>query len=76
MTQYFSPMAVVFSTDNFQKQIQKYGITPAEFLRPFGLLKEEANGKFSNYNENESVLIQNCKLNFYDNWDLEELSAT
>lgn len=76
LSQYFSPMAVVFSTDNFQKMIQKYGLTPAEFLRPFGILKEDAFGKFSNFSEDPPVQLKHMKLNFYNNWDLEEIGQT
>lgn len=67
-------MSVVFSTDNFQKLIQKYGLTPAEFLRPFGILTEETRGSFSNFTEDPMITLKHMRLNFYNNWDLEEIN--
>jgi hypothetical protein len=54
--------------------IQKFGLTPAEFLRPFGILKEKVQAKFSNFSEEQSIELDHLKLNFYNNWDLEEIN--
>lgn len=37
LNKFITPHAAVFSTDKVKQMFVKYGLTPAEFLRPFGL---------------------------------------
>ena len=37
LNKYITPHAAVFSSDRVKKMFEKYGLTPAEFLRPFGV---------------------------------------
>lgn len=37
LRKYISPHALVFSSDKARGMFKNYGMTPAEFLRPFGM---------------------------------------
>jgi hypothetical protein len=37
ISKFITPHAAVFSTDKVKKMFIKYGLTPAEFMRPFGV---------------------------------------
>ena len=36
LNKYITPHAAVFSSDRVKKMFEKYGLTPGEFMRPFG----------------------------------------
>ena len=57
----FYPTGIVFSTDRAKQIIGKNNLTPAEFLRPFGIFPK-ADFRLGNF----STSIQNFRLDFYD----------
>ena len=59
--EYFTPTGIVFSTEKAKKIIAKNNLTPAEFLRPFGVFP-----KVVFNTEIVSTTITNFRLDFYD----------
>ena len=57
----FSPTGIVFSTEKAKKIISKNNLSPAEFLRPFGIIP-----KLIYNSETSSFVISDFRLDFYD----------
>ena len=57
----FYPTGIVFSTERAKQIIGKNNLTPAEFLRPFGIFPK-CDFRLGNF----STSIQNFRLDFYD----------
>ena len=68
----YVPSAIVYSTDNAKKIIKKNNLSPAEFLRPFGVFPSfnlELAGKFTKK-------INDFRLDFYDSEQYRKIPPT
>ena len=65
----FYPTGIVFSTDKAKQIIGKNNLTPAEFLRPFGIFPK-CDFRLGNF----ATSIQNFRLDFYDAEKFKKIS--
>jgi len=66
LTQHFAPQVVVFSTKITLEKFIDNGITPAEFLRPFGEVGNLGNYQIKTAEKNEPYKLEKFRVNFVD----------
>ncbi len=72
LNKYFTPHTAVFSSDRVKKMFEKYGLTPGEFLRPFGRYNGTIN--YNPFPTNHNYMpgrcigcgLERCGLRFLD----------
>ena len=67
----FKPSCMVFSSPGAKKIFNENNLSPAEFLRPFGDMKNEL--FVLTVSEKNSVYIKNFQLDFFDSTDYEKI---
>lgn len=67
ISRFITPHAVVFSTKKVKQMFVRYGLTPAEFLRPFGVYNGVTYfNPFPDATASNSVEVVDLRLEFYD----------
>ena len=79
LTQHFTPQVVVFSSKTVQaKMMDQNGITPAEFLRPYGDVGNLGNYQIKTTDKTEPYKLDKFRVNFIDshrmNFETQETS--
>lgn len=65
ITRLFQIKVLVNSSENTKTILSKFNITPAEFLRPFGVMSENKKIKIKSINSKEKMIAE-FSLDFYD----------
>ena len=66
LASHFMPYVMVQSSLSTQKKMMANGLTPAEFLRPFGDVGNLGGYAMRTNDKNEAVKLANFRINFID----------
>ena len=66
LAEHFMPFICVFSSRSAQKRIEANGLTPAEFLRPFGEVGNLSNYLVRTCDKNTPYKLNRFRVNFVD----------
>jgi hypothetical protein len=71
MAEKFMPHIMVLSSDSAILKMKQNGLTPAEFLRPFGNVGNLGNISLKTIDKHESFKLSNFRVNFIDSFVIQ-----